>query len=131
MSSDSDDTLEKLLSIRASAQVPEAANGSDDLRQLLKELHPPEELPGLYQVVRHTITLFDSALTSAGPGKHERKMLRTYLVELHWLRGNLRQISTMLSDNHEEQERMLRTEGENPVLGRRRDGAWPVVSALA
>jgi len=117
MSSDSDDTLEKLLSIRASAQVPEAANGSDDLRQLLKELHPPEELPGLYQVVRHTITLFDSALTSAGPGKHERKMLRTYLVELHWLRGNLRQISTMLSDNHEEQERMLRTEGENPVLG--------------
>jgi hypothetical protein len=47
MSSDSDDTLEKLLSIRASTEVAGAASGSDDLRQLLKELHPPEDLPGL------------------------------------------------------------------------------------
>lgn len=73
MSSDPSDALQKLLSIRALTEVAGAANGSGHLRQLLKELHPPEELPGIYQVVRHTITLLNSVLTSWGPTRMSAK----------------------------------------------------------
>jgi hypothetical protein len=126
VSSNLGDALEKLLSIRASTQVAGAANGSGHLWQLLKELHPPKELPGLYQVVRHTIPLLDSALTSMGPDEHEREMIRTYLVELLWLRQNLRQISKKLFDDREKRERMLRRWGKNPVLGElaTKHGLW-------
>jgi hypothetical protein len=132
MSSNSGDLLEKLLSIRASTQVPGAANGSDGLRQLLKELHPPEDLPGLYQVARNTITLLKSALTSMGPNEHEADLIRTYLVELVWLRLNLRQISKRLfkgckkREREKKRERMLRRRGNNPVIrkGATEHGLW-------
>ncbi len=126
MSSDPDNPIEKLLSIRASTKVAGAASGSGNLRQLLKELHPPEELPGLYQVVRHTITLLNTELTSREPNEHEREKIRTYLIELVWLKQNLRQIAKELFDDRKKQERMLRRWGNNPVLqkGAMKHGLW-------
>ena len=115
--------LYDLLSQRAADGPP---GGSEILRQLLCEMHAPENLLGVQKVACQTAALLQLALSMLGEKDDCCEILRAYAVELKWLIVHVRNKASNLSGDPDIRERMLRDQGTNPLIGKcaMKHGLW-------
>lgn len=118
--------LSRLLTLRAGSRVPGAVASSEILEDFLTLAHAPDHLAGVYKVARNTLELLELARTTPDIEEDLRERLRTYEIEVRWLKSVIRKAAKRLSGVPSQRKRLLKRSGKNPTIrrGALQHGLW-------